>query len=190
MFEFARRPVLQDLDKTSHSAPGFTMRELPCMALLRLQALRPRGVTAPAADPALLPVQPNTAIGSDPCVLWKSPDDWLAYSTHLETDELALRFDGLGGGVRLVVTDVSAANTVLELAGAHLLEILARDCTLDLEGDRVPSGACAQTVVAQVPLLLHRPSGRDTWWAFVDRSLAGHLWDWLVDTANLRPAGD
>jgi heterotetrameric sarcosine oxidase gamma subunit len=59
-----------------------------------------------------------------------------------------------------------------------------RDCTLDLEGQAVPPGACAQTPFAQTTVMIHRPSTSEAWRLFVERYVANHVWDWLIDTAG------
>jgi heterotetrameric sarcosine oxidase gamma subunit len=165
------------------SAGGFQLRELPFVAKLRVQVLRRRGMQTPAASLMHLPDNPNTGLGSDPIALWKAPDDWLVYSPTLTADALNSWVAAVPHNTPLIATDVSSASTVFELSGTNALDILMRDCTLDLEGNAVPPGACAQTQFAQVSVMIHRPTA-DTWRLFVDRSVAGHVWDWLLDTAE------
>jgi heterotetrameric sarcosine oxidase gamma subunit len=163
----------------------FQMSELPGVAKIRVQVLRSRGMNTPCADPQRLPTLPNTALGSNPVVLWKAPDDWLAYSQTLSATQLLEVLRTVSSSAPLVMTDVSAASVVLELRGARAIDILMRDCTLDLEGDAVKPGACAQTALAQVNVMLQRSADGSIWRLFVERSVASHVWDWLVQTAKL-----
>lgn len=169
---------------------GCELVELPNVAKLRLQAHR--GELDALADRAgaALPFVPNTAAGAGPWLLWRAPGDWLVYALTDPTDpaETALRslVDGRLAGLGLLSIDVSAGLALFELRGPRALEVLLRDCTLDLEGDAVPPGGCAQTPIAQLLVLIHRPEGSDERWRlFVDRTAARHFWRWLVDSAEL-----
>jgi heterotetrameric sarcosine oxidase gamma subunit len=165
----------------------FEMRELPRVAKARLQALRRRGMNAPCSDPRQLPTSPNTAVGDDPFVLWKAPDDWLAYSQRLSGSQLCDILRGVSASAPLIVTDVSSASIVLELSGARVSDVLMRDCTLDLEGGALSPGSCVQTAFAQANVMLHRPRDGKAWRLFVERSVASHVWAWLSDGVNGSP---
>jgi heterotetrameric sarcosine oxidase gamma subunit len=184
MVELAHQSPLGRDARQGVGAPGFTLREMPGVTKVRAQALRGHPGAA-AGDPSrLLPAIPNTTLGDDPCVLWQAPGDWLACSQTLCAAQLGTMLLAARGAAPLVVTDVSSASVVLELTGARVLEVLARDCTLDLEGDAIPVAGCAQTVIAQVDVLIHRPPDREAWRLLVERSVAGHLWEWLTDSAG------
>jgi sarcosine oxidase, subunit gamma len=180
---------MSDLQRTSPMTSvqpiigaDFELRELQRVTKVRVQVLRRRGMSTPCADPQRLPISPNTASGTDPVVLWKAPDDWLAYSQTLSTAQLCSALREVPADATLILTDVSSASVVLELRGPRALDVLMRDCTLDLEGDAVKPGNCAQTALAQVNVIIHRPRDADVWRLFVERSVATHLWDWLIDS--------
>lgn len=173
-----------DLSARTYSAPDLRMRELKPMNQLRVQALRPRGNTVPAADLSKLPVTPNTTSGTDPIALWKGPDDWLVCSQTLSVDGLNEWVSAIASGAALLVADVSCANVVIELSGARAVETLLRDCTLDLLGEAIPMGACARTQFAQTSVMIHHASDPEAWLIFVDRSVTLHVWEWLVDSAG------
>lgn len=113
------------------------------------------------------------------------PDDWLAYSPTRDAAALIADLRSVHSTAPLVVADVTCASIVMDLSGPGALEVLMRDCTLDLEGNAVNAGDCAQTVMAQVGVLIYRPRDTDVWRIFVDRSTAVHLWEYLVDSATL-----
>ena len=171
--------------RRANGAAGFELHELANVAKVRVQALRSRGLLTPCADPQRLPVAPNTALGMDPIVLWKGPDDWLAYSLVLSAERLSTVMRLVPSSAPLVLTDVSSASLVLELRGPRALDVLMRDCTLDLEQDAIEPGNCAQTILGQVGVMVHRPlDTTDAWRLFVERSVAVHLWDWLSTSAS------
>jgi len=122
---------------------------------------------------------PNTALGDDPVVLWKAPDDWLVYSETLSGPQLCEVLSRVSASAPLIVTDVSSASVVLELHGPRAIDILMRDCTLDLEGGAIGPGTCCQTALAQVNVMLHRSRDGNAWLLFIECSVASHVWDWL-----------
>ncbi len=187
MADLQRRSPLPKSART-YAATDFALRELEAVTKIRVQALRGRGMSKPAANPLQLPDVPNTASGTDPIALWRAPDDWLVYSQTLNAEVLSNWVATVASEAPLVVTDVSSASVVLELSGARAVDILLRDCPLDLDGDAVRPGACAQTSFAQTGVLIHRPSEPGTWRLFVERSVALHVWEWLVDTAGVPAA--
>lgn len=183
MPDLQRSSPLRD-DARLFSAAGFQLREIEAVTKLRVQVLRPRGMLTAAVYPSQLPEQPNTAVGVDPIALWKAPDDWLVYSQSLSSEALSDWAERIRSEAPLVITDVSSASVLLELSGPRALDVLMRDCTLDLEGDAIAPGACAQTLFAQTTVMIHRPVSTETWRLFVERSVAMHVWEWLLDTAG------
>jgi len=160
------------------SASGFTLRELAQVPKLRIQTVRGRS----GALPRVLPETPNTLSGTDPWILWRAPGDWMAYSITMPYPALTQTI--AEDAPDCVLTDVSSGIVLLELSGQRTVDILMRDCTLDLDGGEIGIGRCAQTVLAQVNVLLHPCGTGPAWRLFVERSVAVHLWDWLVDTAE------
>ncbi len=167
----------------SHRAAGFELRELRAVAAVRLQTLRGDAERVATAAANVLPASPNGVAGDDPWVLWRAPGDWLAYSLTLPEEQIESTLRQRLSDVPLLFAGVSAASVVFELGGARAVDVLLRDCTLDLEGDAVPIGACAHTALAQLSVTLHQPAA-GLWRLWADRSAARYLWDWLVDTAG------
>jgi sarcosine oxidase subunit gamma len=189
MTDLARANPLGGEHPFVFTLPGCELRELPLVAKLRLQAMRGETAALSAAARGFLAGTPNSSAGNEPCVLWRAPDDWLAVSHTLSPEELARTLGDRLAGAPVVLADVSSTSAVLELRGEQALEVLARDCTLDLEGGAVPPGGCAQTMIAQLTVLIHRPVAGDSWHLYVDRTAARHLRDFLVDSARLTLGG-
>jgi sarcosine oxidase subunit gamma len=85
------------------------------------------------------------------------------------------------------VVDVSAHRTILRLTGPRAAEILAQGCSIDLHPRSFPVGACAQTLLARVDVILER-LGAEEFGAFVRASLAPYLADWLRDAMGVGTA--
>jgi heterotetrameric sarcosine oxidase gamma subunit len=191
MADLARTPALGGAEPAILRAPGFELREHPFVPMLRLQALRADLAALSASGSDLLPATPNRALGDDPWILWRAPGDWLAYSLASPLEELErglrprLAPFSASSASPLYWTDVSSTGALFEIGGPRAIEVLMRDCTLDLEGGAVPAGACAQTAIAQLTVMIHRPAAAPAWRLWVDRTAARHLWEWLADSVAL-----
>jgi sarcosine oxidase subunit gamma len=185
MPELTRSSALGAAPPAVHSVPGVELRELPLVPMLRLQALGADLASLSRSAPEVLPFTPNRSLGADPWILWRAPGDWLTYSLTAPMEELERTLRGDLSGSALYWMDVSSTGAMFEISGPGALDVLLRDCTLDLEGGAVPPGGCAQTPIAQLMVMIHRPSVEPLWRLWVDRSAARHLWAWLVDSTAL-----
>ncbi len=164
------------------SAAGVELRELPFVAQVDVRA------DAPPTLPELpLPETPNTvATGSDGTrALWLSPDEWLLVGPDdaaMTPGDLEARartaIDTAGAGGSTV--DVSAHRTQLQLRGPMARTVLAAGCSIDLHPRAFLVGACAQTLLARVDVILELRE-EETYRIFVRSSFARYLVDWLTD---------
>ena len=154
------------------------------LAPMRQFALRGDGGDAAllsAAGTALgfaLPTAPNTtATANGVTALWLGPSEWL-----LVGDSDAARLDAALAGHHHAVVDVTESRAVLRLSGPRVRELLAKDCSLDLQERAFPVATCAQSTMALTDMLLYRQPDADTGAVFdlyVHRSFAAYLWRWL-----------
>ena len=156
--------------------PDFQLRVLPNPAILRLQAFKDWGGLVDSTIE--LPMVPNQLLGGDPYALWLAPNDWLVYAQAITSFQLGATFRE-SRYRELIITDVSSGSVVIELGGTRALDVLARDCTLDLESASMAYGRSARTTIAQVGIIIHRLPNAHQWRLLVDRSTAGYLADWL-----------
>lgn len=125
-----------------------------------------------------LPTVPNTTdVAGALSALWLGPDEWLIVADRGTLDEAAVRA-ALGDRPGSVV-DVSAQRVGIVVADR---ELLAHGCALDLHPSVFPAGRCAQTLVAQVQVVLwHRLDGE--FHLLARLSYVDHLVAWLRDAA-------
>jgi sarcosine oxidase subunit gamma len=83
------------------------------------------------------------------------------------------------------VVDVSAQRTILRLSGSRASEMLAHGCSIDLHPRAFEVGACAQTMLARVDVILERRSAEE-YEVFVRTSFASYLVDWLREEMGVR----
>ena len=87
-------------------------------------------------------------------------------------------------GHRAAVTDVSDGRTIIEIAGRHARDVLAKGCGLDLHDRVFAPGQCAQSGLAKARILLRQLDLAPSYQIFVQRSHAEYLWLWLKDAAR------
>jgi sarcosine oxidase subunit gamma len=123
------------------------------------------------------PTVPNTTARVDGRqVLWLGPDEWLVVGGHE---------DDFGDADAAI--DVSANRVCLELTGPGADDVLAQGCSLDLHPSAFAEGACAQTLLARVQVILCRREA-GTWQIFVRRSFVPYVRAWLADALKAERA--
>jgi len=132
-----------------------------------------------------LPLQPNrVAAMRELRTLWLGPDEWLVTAPPGTAPDLIGRLSRALGARHAVVTDLSAARAILEIAGSHARTLLEKSCGLDLHPRVFGPGRCAQTVFAKLSVIIDQTGAAPTYRLFVQRSAARWLVDWLVDSAQ------
>lgn len=106
-------------------------------------------------------------------LLWLRPDQWL-----LLGDGLLGKGDGLLSRPGVAVLEAGARFVETTLAGPNAVDLLASGCSLDFRPRAFPVGACAQSRLEQVPVILHREA-LDRFTVYVERPLARYLALWL-----------
>jgi sarcosine oxidase subunit gamma len=130
-----------------------------------------------------LPTDPNTFTADVArWALWLGPDEWLlvgppAAGFFTEPTVRAALGDRPGS-----VVDVSAQRVNVIVRGPGARDLLAHGCALDLHPDVFPIGKCAQTLVAQVQVILWHPA-EDAYHLLTRLSYVEHLLAWLRDAA-------
>lgn len=141
---------------------------------------------AAAAERALgaaLPTAPNTTrVAGDIVVCWLGPDEWLVVAPGEREPQIVDALRAGLDGVHSSVTAVTGGQTILELRGANVRDLLAKGSPFDLHSPSFREGACAQTHLAKAAVLL-RPLGHDAMEVIVRRSFADYLHDWLETAA-------
>lgn len=160
-----RRSALADLRA---QLGGIGAREIPFLSQASLRAVESD------ARSLAVPTDPNTWLRNDAReVLWLGPDEWLVVSEVVPAAEIVRAFEKrLAGSVGSAV-DVSANRAVFELGAPDRQERLAATCGLDLHPRAWRSGMCAQTLLANVQVLLQERDSATR--VFVRPSFAGHV---------------
>ncbi|HEY3887194.1 MAG TPA: sarcosine oxidase subunit gamma family protein [Caulobacteraceae bacterium] len=166
-------------------APGLEVLAAPHTAFGVLRLGRDADPTAIAAiGRALqidLPEAPNRSVGDRLRALWTGPLEWTLIDAS--PAELAALESACVGRLSHYA-DLTDARVGLRIVGANAAALIASECPLDLSEAALAPGRCAQSLFADVPILIDRREGEGGFRLYVDVSLAAHLIAWLRAAAE------
>lgn len=154
-------------------------------AILRLW--RPAPATLEALSREFVvqwPTIPNTRVGDEGSILWLAPAEWAVVGWPAAT--VAERVARACSGTLHHLADVSEGRIAFEISGARARDLLAKGCSLDLHPAVFNAHACAQTLLADLPVLIEArpptPAG-PRYRVYCDISYRQWLQLWLQDAA-------
>jgi sarcosine oxidase subunit gamma len=162
-------------------APGVLITERRGLALVQVLARLGREETA-AALLGLDPAPGRASKTSAGTALWLAPGAWMVVAEGLDDGELCRSLLHRLGNLAAVV-DQSHGRAVLRLAGARARDVLAKGCRLDLHPSAFRPDMCAQTVIAQIGVLLHQCDEIPTYDLYVPAGYAVDFLEWLTSSA-------
>jgi sarcosine oxidase subunit gamma len=129
-----------------------------------------------------LPAEANRAsLNGGLHALWLAPGEWLLVG---EAPDQAAKTAANAVAAGGALTDLSHARVVFRIPVEAAPRILAKGCPLDLRDDIFPPGSCAQSVLANVAILVHHLANGDHMDIYVARSYGRFMHDWLLDAAG------
>jgi sarcosine oxidase, subunit gamma len=137
---------------------------------------------------AELPLRPNTTAGVRPRLLWMAPGEWAVLGAPAGSEDAIAT---ACGGALHHLADVTGGRAILAVEGPAAPDLLAKGCSLDFHPRAFAPGTCAQSLLAQVRVLVERPGEALRFNLILDRSLLGHLEAWLqFATAEFEVQGE
>lgn len=167
--------------------PGLTVVERPvAVCVLRVRQPDPAAAALAGAFGAAWPSTPNTITDAAPQVAWLAPGEWAIFAPAAA---LEARVADACAGLTHHLAEVSAGRRLWRVAGDEARALIAKGCSLDTDPSLFPAGRCAQTLLAQVGVLLIPQAGEgQAFDILADASFAGHLRAWFADAAlEFRP---
>jgi sarcosine oxidase subunit gamma len=135
------------------------------------------GVALPDAAGMVL-----TSEGGDVSIQWISPDEWLIIVPGGQEfgaeGRLREHFEG-----HFAVMNVSGAQTVLELSGPAVREVLMKSTPYDVHPAVFPVGKGVSTVFAKGTAIIRRVAD-ERWELVIRRSFADYLYRWVLDASE------
>jgi sarcosine oxidase subunit gamma len=173
--------------RASAEAQAFAIRELAFTTQVNLRGEAADARFAQGVQAALgcgLPSGANTfAAAGERRVTWLGPNVWLVTDGPDQGDAICQALRRELAGVHVSVTDVSAARTVIEIAGREARVALAKGCPLDVHASAFAPPRTAQTLLAKARVLIQCVDATPTFRIFVLDSFAPYLAEWLTDAA-------
>ncbi|MFV3305309.1 sarcosine oxidase subunit gamma [Pseudomonas sp. NY15181] len=176
-----------ELDKLANrkvANAGVTLREKKFLGHLTLRGDAHDPAFAAGVKKALgleLPVALTLVAKGDTSLQWLGPDEWLLIVPGGQefAVEQSLR-KALGEDLHYSVINVSGGQTLLELEGAKVRDVLMKSTSYDVHPSNFPVGKAVGTIFAKSQLVI-RHTGEHTWELVVRRSFSDYFWLWLQD---------
>src|SRR6218665_3267468 len=113
---------------------------------------------------------------------WLGPDEWLLVVPGGTEFEVEKKLREALDGQHIQVVNVSGGQTIVELTGSKVRELLMKSTSYDVHPKNFPVGKAVGTVFAKSQLVI-RHTAEDTWELLIRRSFSDYYWLWLQDAA-------
>ncbi|BAL27064.1 sarcosine oxidase subunit gamma [Azoarcus sp. KH32C] len=115
-------------------------------------------------------------------IQWMSPDEWLVIVPAGREHETEMRLrTALTGHFAVMI--VSGGQTVLELSGRAVREVLMKSMAYDVHPSQFPVGKGVSTTFAKASAIVRRV-GEERWELVIRRSFADYLYRWVLDASE------
>ena len=132
-----------------------------------------------------LPTLPNTTTTNDKITaLWLSQKEWLlVVNSSTNNEEIELLQNELKNTHALAI-DVSDRWTTINISGNKVIDVLSKGTFVDLDNSVFGIGACAQTTLWTVNVIIYKIDSKPSFDLFVDSTMATFLWEWLEHSSK------
>ena len=186
MTEFERRSALEGVlrpGRFGHVAAGAAIVARERRPLELVQICLPAGSVEACrkavAERLGFPLPPlNRAAGEGLRAIALGPERWLAVRAEERHGALMTELAPCGA----YLCDIGHSRAVLRVAGLAWPDLMAKGCGLDFHPVAFRPGSAAQTLCAQLGVLLDAVAA-DAVDIYVPRSYALYFWEWLTDAA-------
>mgnify|MGYP001150430660 CR=1 FL=1 len=132
--------------------------------------------------------EPNQVSGHNPACVWLAPGQWLLIGSDTEETLIAQLQTALPPDFH--ITPVSGSRCAIDISGAAARQLLNSGCGLDFNPTVFTVGRSAQTLFAQLDVLIYSFAGQlsdhstITYRLLVSRGEADYVWRWLKVAAR------
>ncbi|MHC6223575.1 sarcosine oxidase subunit gamma [Pseudomonas sp. X10] len=164
---------------------GVTLRERKFLGHLTLRGDGHDPVFAAGVHKALgleLPVALTVVANAEMSLQWVGPDEWLLIVPGGQEFAVEQKLRDALDGQHIQVVNVSGGQTLLELRGPNVRDVLMKSTSYDVHPNNFPVGKAVGTVFAKSQLVIRR-TAEDTWELVIRRSFSDYWWLWLQDAS-------
>ncbi|MNZ83067.1 Sarcosine oxidase, gamma subunit family [compost metagenome] len=129
-----------------------------------------------------LPVALTVVANGEMSLQWLGPDEWLLIVPGGQELAVEQKLRDALDGQHIQVVNVSGGQTLLELSGPNVRDVLMKSTSYDVHPNNFPVGKAVGTVFAKSQLVIRR-TGEETWELLIRRSFSDYWWLWLQDAA-------
>ncbi|GIZ12617.1 sarcosine oxidase subunit gamma [Pseudomonas sp. NCCP-436] len=176
---------LHELAGKGRKSAGIILREKKLLGHLVLRGDAKDAAFSGGVHKALgleLPGVLSLVSNGETSLQWLAPDEWLLIVPGGSEFEVERRLREALDGQHISVINVSGGQTLLELRGSKVRELLMKSTSYDVHPGNFPVGKAVATVFAKSQLAI-RHTAEDTWELVVRRSFADYFWLWLQDAS-------
>ena len=132
-----------------------------------------------------LPTSPNTTTNNDKITaLWLSQKEWLIVMNSSVDNEEVKSLQNELSDIHALAIDVSDRWTTINVSGNKAIDVLSKGTSIDLDNSVFGTGACAQTTLWSVNVIIYKIDEKPTFDLFVDSTMAKFLWQWLEHSSK------
>jgi sarcosine oxidase subunit gamma len=164
---------------------GVTLRERKFLGHLTLRGDGHNPEFAAGVHKALgleLPVALTVVANKDMSLQWVGPDEWLLIVPGGQELAAEQKLRAALEGQHIQVVNISGGQSLLELRGPNVRDVLMKSTSYDVHPNNFPVGKAVGTVFAKSQLVIRR-TAEDTWELVIRRSFADYWWLWLQDAS-------
>lgn len=176
---------LPELMGKGRAGAGIRLREKKLRGHLTLRGDADDPAFANGVHQALglqLPVALTLVAQGETSLQWMGPDEWLLVVPQGEEFAAEQRLRDALAGLHIQVVNVSGGQTLLELSGDNVRELLMKSTPYDVHPSNFPVGKAVGTHFAKSQLVI-RHTAENVWELVVRRSFADYIWLWLQDAS-------
>jgi len=176
---------LEQLAGNGAASAGVTLREKKLLGHLTLRGDGKDPAFAGGVHKALgleLPVALTLVAAGDTSLQWLAPDEWLLIVPSGSEFAVEQKLREALDGQHISIVNVSGGQTLLELSGPKVREVLMKSTSYDVHPSNFPVGKAVGTHFAKSQLVI-RHTAEDTWELLIRRSFSDYFWLWLQDAS-------
>lgn len=111
-------------------------------------------------------------------LVWSGPGQWLTIPTSDDFVSIVAAFGGIAAA-----SEQGDGRALIEIGGPAARDILAKGLAIDLHTTAFTPGSVAVTALSHLSVQIWQADATPTYVLSVPRTVAGHVWQWLLESA-------
>ncbi len=125
-----------------------------------------------------VPAPGRVSVNESCTLVWSGHNQWLAIPARYDFASLVAAFEGVAAA-----SEQGDGRALVEIAGPAARDALAKGLAIDLHPSAFSPGCVAMTALSHLSVQIWQTDDTPTYWLSVPRTVAGHVWEWLLESA-------